>query len=163
MICIWWASDQYLQSSIGVDLRSGKYIYVRQIAVPLSSHTTAPTRTPTPTRTFSPISARGSSRGCRRVQRLPCSACHSNNFVLHERNNNENPRVLYMISYHVHKRLQNYTIGASLMSLSVSVSVSVPWNCSFMYCYYLLGGDTAASSGLCARLCHACLVFSPLG
>ena len=27
-------------------------------------------------------------------------------------------------------RLQNYTIGASLMSVSVSVSVSVPWNSS---------------------------------
>jgi len=31
-------------------------------------------------------------------------------------------------------RLQNYTIGASLMSLSVSVSVSVPWNSSLTYC-----------------------------
>ena len=28
-------------------------------------------------------------------------------------------------------RLQNYTIGASLMSVSVSVSVSVPWNSSY--------------------------------
>ena len=29
-------------------------------------------------------------------------------------------------------RLQNYTIGASLKSLSVSVSVSVPWNLSLI-------------------------------
>jgi len=35
-----------------------------------------------------------------------------------------------------------------------------------LFCYYLLGGDTAAPSGLYARLCHAFLVssfFSPLG
>ena len=27
-----------------------------------------------------------------------------------------------------------------------------------MFCYYLLGGDTIAPSGLYARLCHAFLV-----
>jgi len=27
-----------------------------------------------------------------------------------------------------------------------------------LFCYYLLGGDTAAPSGLYARLCHAFLV-----
>jgi len=40
-------------------------------------------------------------------------------------------------------RLQNYTIGASLMSVSVSVSVSVPWNSSFNqlsdYAYVRMG------------------------
>jgi len=48
-------------------------------------HSTAPTRTPT--RTSSPTSARGSSRECRRVRRLPCSACH-------EPNTHEDPRRL---------------------------------------------------------------------
>jgi len=39
-------------------------------------------------------------------------------------------RVLYTkLSY---TRLQNYTIGASLMSVSVSVSVSVQWNSSLI-------------------------------
>ena len=28
-----------------------------------------------------------------------------------------------------------------------------------LFCYYLLGGDTAALSGLYARLCHLFLVF----
>jgi len=38
--------------------------------------------------------------------------------------------VLYTISYHVHA--YKITIGASLISLSVSLSVSVPWDSSFM-------------------------------
>ena len=37
------------------------------------------TRTPAPTRTSSLTSTRGSSRGCRRVRRLPRSACHEPN------------------------------------------------------------------------------------
>jgi len=28
-----------------------------------------------------------------------------------------------------------------------------------LFCYYLLGGNTVAPSGLLARLCHAFLVF----
>jgi len=116
-----------------------------------------PTRTPTPTRTSSPTFARGSSRGCLR------SACHRNNFVLHEPDTHEDPcrfpsraislrgcrlgmracthdilryiniltyLLTYMYACTVHDklsciRLQNYTIGASQMSVSVSVSVSV--------------------------------------
>jgi len=103
-------------------------------------------------------SARESSRGCRRVQRLPCSACHRNNFVLLEPNTHEDPRRLVRRAIflariftrmsirdapHVYTctmhdklsctRLQNYTIGASLMSVSVSVSVSVPWNSSLRH------------------------------
>ena len=43
----------------------------------LSWHSTTPTRTPTPTRTSWPPSSRGSSRECRRVGGLPCSASHA--------------------------------------------------------------------------------------
>jgi len=36
---------------------------------------------------------------------------------------------------------------------------SLPDGSTVLVCYYLLGGDTAAPSGLYARLCHAFLVF----
>jgi len=91
---------------------------------------------PTPTRTSSPTSAWGSSHGSRRVRWLPHSACH-------QPDTHDDPRRLvrrlfltrmsvrdapvYTCSVHDKlscTRLQNYTIGASLKS----VSVSVPWN-----------------------------------
>jgi len=34
-----------------------------------------------------------------------------------------------------------------------------PGGSMVIFCYYLLGGDTAAPSGLYARLCHAFLGF----
>ena len=98
-----------------------------------------------PTRTSSPTSARGCSRGSRRVRRLPRSACHEpdthddpRRLVRHRR------RALFLArksvgdarvctcrpTWTVHDklsctRLQNCTIGAS------PKSVSVPWNSSF--------------------------------
>jgi len=62
-------------------------VYQRQR---ISWNSTRPTRTPTPT--SSPTSARGLWRGCRRVRRLPYSACHRNNFVLYEPGTHEDPR-----------------------------------------------------------------------
>ena len=35
----------------------------------------------------------------------------------------------------------------------------LPDGSTILFCYYLLGGDTAASSGLYARFCHTFLVF----
>jgi len=103
--------------------------------------------TPTLTRTSSPTSMRGSSRGNRRVRRLPYSACH-------EPDTHDDPRRLvrralvlatksirdarvYTYTCTVHDkilctRLQNYAIGTSLKS--VSVSVSVQWNSSYTGC-----------------------------
>jgi len=96
-----------------------------------------------PTRTSSRTSTRGSSRGCRRVRRLPRSACRRNNFVFPRagRARRSSPtcpptRALFLVRMSVRDarvytctvhdklscaRLQNYTIGASLMSVSVSV------------------------------------------
>ena len=51
---------------------------------------------------------------------------------------------VYTISYRECTRLQNYTIGASLMSVSVSVSVSVPWNSSL----YRPVGDAGRMNGV---------------
>ena len=106
-----------------------------------------PTRTPT--RTSSPTSSRGSSRESRRVRRArksarraaaraARSACHepadlSTDFCPTRAFPREDVRWgcarvhVYMINYRVHV-YQNYTIGASLKS--VSVSVSVTWNLS---------------------------------
>ena len=39
------------------------------------------------------------------------------------------------------------------------VYLRLPGVSTVMFRYYLLGGDTAAPSGLCARLCHAFVVF----
>ena len=77
--------------------------------VALSWNSMGPTRTPT--RTSSPTSVRGFSRGCP-LGRRSCtrSSVHDNLSCT---------------------RLQNYAIGASLLSVSVSVSVSVPWNSSY--------------------------------
>jgi len=120
----------------------------------LSWNSMGPTRTPTLTRTSSPTSARGSSRGCQRVRRLPSSACHEpdthddprrlvRRLVRHARFFSRESSRGYPLGMRACTRvnvycslydklsctrLQNYTIGASLMS----VSVSVPWNSSFI-------------------------------
>jgi len=119
------------------------------VLVSISWHSTTPTRTPT--RTSSPISARGSLRGSRRVRRSAAprqSACRgargpfssptksvdfcptsalflaSSSLGMHTCT-----MYIYTRTCTVHDKLscthfQNYTIGASLKS------VSVPWNLS---------------------------------
>ena len=99
-----------------------------------SLNSTGPTPTPTPRRTSSPTSARGSSREvgvsgspptrrawpvqlARLVGGLLSDARFSSTCTAHDK-----------LSC---TRLQNYTIGASLKSVSVSVSLSVAWNLSF--------------------------------
>jgi len=97
-----------------------------------------------PTRISSPTSA----RGCRRVRRLLRSACHDSRarhaddprrLVLHTYFPRKDPRVsirdarVYTCTVHdilSCTRFKNYTIGASLMS--VSVSVSAPWMSALM-------------------------------
>jgi len=111
----------------------------RKVTASLSLNSTGPTRTPTPTGTSSPTSARGSSRGCRRVRsaghtsrtRTTILADLSDTRAFPPRMSVRDARV-YTCTVHDKlscrpTRLQNYTIGASLMS----VSVWVPWNSSF--------------------------------
>jgi len=63
---------------------------------------------PTPTRTSSPISARGSSRGSRRVRRLPRSACH-------KPDTHDNPRRLVRrLDRHARFSSREYTRGCPL-------------------------------------------------
>jgi len=120
---------------------------------PLSLNSTGPTRTPTPTRTSLPTSARGSSHGSWRVRHTRKSACCgtcgrptaaarmavdlSTGFCPTHAFSREDVRwrCVYTCMCTVHDkllctRLQNYTIGASLMLVSMSVSVSVPWGSS---------------------------------
>jgi len=127
--------------------------------VVLSLNSTGPIRTWTPTRTSSPTSARGFSRG--RQSACPAraarqSACRGARDCRGARGPFSSPTCprtfvrqalflarmsvgdahVYTCTCTVHDklsctRLQNYTIGTSLksMSVSVSVSVSVPWKC----------------------------------
>jgi len=107
----------------------------------LSLNSTGPTRTRTPTRTSSPTYARGSSRGSWRVRRARSRLADCpRTFVRHARFSPRGCRLGIRACTRVRTctvhdklsctRLQNYTIDASLMS--VSVSVSVPWALSFM-------------------------------
>ena len=84
---------------------------------------------PTPTRTSSPTSVRGSSRGCRRVRRLARSACfRTRTRIFADLYADLSDTCACTVHDKLSStRLQNYTIGPSLMS----VSVSVPWNSSF--------------------------------
>jgi len=94
---------------------------------------------------------RESSRGCRRVRRLPRSACHEPNthddprrLVRHARFSSRGSwrgcplgmRACTRVNVYckLYNKLSLYTIGASLMS----VSVSVPWNSSLNACRGLL-------------------------
>jgi len=78
----------------------------------------------TRTRILADLSARYSSRGCP----LGMRACTRVRCTVHDKLSRT--------------RLQNYTIGASLMSVSVSVSVSVPWNSSFTQVRVCMHGQT---------------------
>jgi len=68
----WRAPPQHRKLPHGAAFISDALPYVT-CCVALSLNSTGPTRT----RTSSPTSARGSSRGCRRVRRFPRSACHA--------------------------------------------------------------------------------------
>jgi len=86
------------------DVRSNEAEKRQRYSRLISWHSTAPTRTSSPT------SARGSSRGCPLEMRA-CTRVHDKLSCT---------------------RLKNYTIDVSLISVSVFVSVSVPWNSSYI-------------------------------
>jgi len=120
----------------------------------ISLNSTRPTRTRTPTRTSSPTSAPGSSRGSRRgvprrARPVQLATSRTRTTILADLSADISPTCVlflarmsvgdarvYTCTCTVHDklsctRLENYTIGASLMSVSVSVSVSVPWGSSY--------------------------------
>jgi len=117
------------------------------VALKLEFHgTDTNTETDTDILARSPTSARGSSRGCRRVRRLPRSACH-------EPDTHDDPRRLVRrLDRHARFSSRGCPLGMRacsrvytftklhdmriVMSVSVSVWVSAPWN-DVVICYVL--------------------------
>ena len=106
-----------------------------RLLVRLSLNSTGPTRTLTPTPTSSPTSARGSSCGRRRVRRARKSTAEAQlvgGLLFDARISSRGCPLEMRACVHVYvycrpihdklscTRLQNYTIGASIKSVSVS-------------------------------------------